>query len=183
MAGRTVLLSPLELDDESDIRLVGARKGEAKRVWIASPGFGPYLRKCREESNLSLRKAGDRIGISHTYLSQIEQGDGPSPLQMDLYDKIADTYDLDDREVLHQAGCRYLVVEEVAQKLQDLEADRFERLMLHPLFKPVKFTAKSLKMFPESVRHFILEMAQSVDANARHGGPSVLKIIDGEGGE
>lgn len=180
MAERLILISPKDLDDESDIRLVGAAKGQARRVWLPAPTFGDFLKRCREDANLSLRKGGERIGISHTYLAQIEQGDGSSHLSVDLYEKIAEAYGLDDREVLHRAGCRYAVVEEVADKLRDLEETRFERLMLDRRFRPTGFSARHLALFPEAVRKYVIELVQAVDHNAREGGPLVLDVMDGE---
>ena len=37
--------------------------------------FGEYLRQCREEQELSLRKAAVQIELPHTYLYQVEHGD------------------------------------------------------------------------------------------------------------
>jgi transcriptional regulator with XRE-family HTH domain len=178
MPTRTVLISPLDIDDVSDIGRVGARKGQARRVWLPAPGFGGYLRSRREENNLSLRKAGERVGISHTYLAQIETGNGDSHLPMELYERLAEVYDLDDREILDRAGYRYAVVEDVAERLRDLEEERFARLMLHPRFAPPDFTEEHLKLFPEAVRKYIIELVQSVDDNAREGGLQVLDIMD-----
>ena len=183
MARRTVLISPLDIDDESDIRLVGAGKREVKRVWLDDPGFGDFLRKTRKGLNLSLRKAGERIGISHTYLALIEQDGGQRPLSMQQYRRIADAYELDEREVLGRAGCRYAMLEKVADRLGDLEADRFERLMLNRELKPAKFTRRRLELFPDAVRKYIIELVQNVDANARDDGPDVLDIMDGKESE
>ena len=180
MARRTVLISPLDIDDVTDIRLVGARKRDVKRVWLDTSGFGDYLRKKREGLNLSLRKAGERIGISHTYLAMIEQDGGQRPLPMEMFDRIAETYDLDAREVLDRAGYRYAVVEEVAERLRDLEADRFERLMLHPDIKPADFTPEHLALFPDAVRKYIIELVQNVEENTKERGAPVLDIMDGD---
>ena len=178
MPKRTVLISPLDIDDVSDIGRVGARRHQARRVWLPAPGFGGYLRAKRVEKNLSLRRAGEQVGISHTYLGQIEASNGESHLPMDLYERLAETYDLDDREILDRAGCRYAVVEDVAERLRDLEEDRFTRLMLHPRFAPPDFTEEQLKLFPEAVRKYIIELVQNVDHNARKDGPEVLDVMD-----
>jgi len=183
MSRRQVLISPLDIDDEEDIRLVGTRKRDARRVWLDLPGFGAWLRSQREGLNLSLRKAGERIGMSHTYLALIEQDGGQRPLALELYSRMAETYDLDEREVLDRAGFRYAVVEEVADRLRDLEEDRFERLMLHPDLKPGDFTEKHLELFPPAVRKYIIDLVQNVDDNARDKGPDVLAIMDGEDDE
>ena len=183
MSRRQVLISPLDIDDVSDIKLVGARKRDTKRVWLDLPGCGTWLRKKREGLNLSLRKAGERIGVSHTYLALIEQDGGQRPLAMELYSRMAETYDLDEREVLDRAGFRYAVVEEVADRLRDLEEDRFERLMLHEELRPSDFTDGHLELFPPAVRKYIIDLVQNVDDNAREKGLDVLSIMDGEDDE
>ena len=180
MAEHLILISPRDLDDPSDIKLVGAGKDQARRVWLPAPGFGAFLKRKREELNLSLRKAGERIGISHTYLAQIEQGDGSSHLSLDQYVKIADAYLMDDREVLHRAGCRYAVAEEVAEDLRGLEEQRFRRILTNVLFRPQGFTDKHLDLFPPAVRKFIIDLVQNIDHLAREDGPTVTEIMDAE---
>lgn len=180
MAKRLILISPKDLDDESDIEHVGG-PNEPRNVWLPAPRFGDFVRKCREDANLSLRKAGERIGISHTYLAQIEQGDGSTHLSVDLYDKIAKAYALDDREVLHRAGFRFAVEEEVVEKLRDLEEERFKRILLDERFVPAGFTRKHLALFPEAVRKYVIQLVQYVDHNARTGGATVIDIMDGKG--
>ena len=183
MSRRQVLISPLDIDDEEDLHLVGARKREAKLVWLDVPGFGAWIHEKREGLNLSLRKAGERVGVSHSYLALIEQDGGQRPLAMEVYGRMAVTYDLDEREVLDRAGFRYAVVEEVAERLRDLEEDRFARLMLHEDLRPSDFTEKHLELFPPAVRKYIIDLVQNVDENARDKGPAVLAIMDGEAGE
>ena len=180
MSRRQVLISPLDIDDEEDLRLVGARKREAKLVWLDEPGFGAWVCKKREGLNLSLRKAGVRVGVPHSYLALIEQDGGQRPLAMEVYQRMAETYDLDEREVLDRAGFRYAVVEEVAERLRDLEEDRFERLMLHEDLRPSDFTEGHLELFPPVVRKYIIDLVQNVDDNAREKGLDVLAIMDGE---
>lgn len=180
MSRRQVLISPLDIDDEEDLHLVGARKREAKLVWLDVPGFGAWILEKREGLNLSLRKAGERVGVSHSYLALIEQDGGQRPLAMEVYRRMAVTYDLDEREVLDRAGFRYAVVEEVAERLRDLEVDRFARLMLYEDLRPSDFTAGHLELFPPAVRKYIIDLVQNVDENARNKGPDVLAIMDGE---
>lgn len=36
--------------------------------------FGPAIRKARKELGLSLREIGDTVGLSHTYIHEIEMG-------------------------------------------------------------------------------------------------------------
>ena len=180
MRRRTVLISPLEIDDEIDFEIVGARKRDHKKVWLDAPDFGAWLRGERESLNLSLRKAGERIGVSHTYLALIEQGGGQRPLGMDVYRRMAETYELDEREVLDRAGFRWVVKERVAAARRDLEADRFKALMLYPDFRPADFADNDIDLFPPVVRKYILDLVRRVDENARRRGGRVMNIVDEE---
>lgn len=39
--------------------------------------FGNFLKEIREQKELSVRKASEKIGISHTYLDSLEKGFDP----------------------------------------------------------------------------------------------------------
>lgn len=65
-----------------------------------SMNFGEILLKERTDRGLSLRAASARIGISHTYLSELETGHDPrtgqKPLpSQDVIYKICKAYELD----------------------------------------------------------------------------------------
>lgn len=53
--------------------------------------FGGYLFRLREASGLSLREAGAKIGISNTYLHQIEKGTR-NPPRHEVLERLADAY-------------------------------------------------------------------------------------------
>ena len=175
MTGRTVLISPADLSDEAESALIA--QGDAQRVWVEAPGFGDYLRAQRRALHLSLRHAGERIGISHTYLGQIEKGGGPTPLSPELYDGIAETYGLKRREVLFHAGCRFAVREDVAAGVRDVEQVRFETLLLDRALRPPGFTKKHLKLFPEEVRKYVIALIENADENGRRNGPSPDEMV------
>ena len=65
--------------------------------------FGEELRRIRKEKKLSIRKLGELSGISHAYLSQIENGkrDAPKP---ELIKKLSDGLKVDNLSLLKLAG-------------------------------------------------------------------------------
>ncbi|MCA1027053.1 helix-turn-helix domain-containing protein [Cytobacillus kochii] len=53
--------------------------------------IGSQLRRLRESKQLTLREAGDKIGISHTYVSKVEKGQIPS---LQTLHRICEFYDI-----------------------------------------------------------------------------------------
>lgn len=86
--------------------------------------FGNELKKYREEHGLSLRAMEQRVGISFTYISYIENGKMPSPdviirlaeeMGMPLEKALAMTYGQPD----HGIYPTYVTEEERKQRLKD----------------------------------------------------------------
>ena len=181
MPKRLVLISPTAVAERRDIQSAGAERGEVQRVWIRAPKLGGYLKEHRERLHLSLRRASESIGISHTYLAMIEQeGTGTDHLSLEHCTAFAEAYDIDHREVLHQAGCRYAVPEDVARGLDDIEKDRFRRLFLHPELRPPNFAATHLRWFAEPARRAVLELVTNVETYVRNGGAELQGLLDGD---
>ena len=152
--------------------------GPVERIlWGYAPTFGAYLSKCREDANLSLRAAAGRVGISHTYLGQLEQYPLRSMPEVKLLRKLARLYGVDERQMLHEVGIRYELPEEVADELSNLNERRFNRLMLHELFRPDGFTEDDIAKFPPAVWAAVVDFAKKVDKNARDGGPTIAAIF------
>lgn len=72
--------------------------------------FGELIREKRTEKKLTLRKFADRVGLSPTYVSQIEQGNFAPP-PADRIRKMAEVLDADADELIAAAG---RMAEEVA---------------------------------------------------------------------
>ena len=149
----------------------------ARLLWGSNPAFGGYLATAREHANLSLRAAAGKVGISHTYLAQMEQYDLRSMPEVKLLRKLARVYEVDERQMLHEVGIRYELPEEVAEELSNLSERRFNRLMLHELFRPDGFTGDDIAKFPPAVWAWVVDFAKKVDANARNDGPTIAAIF------
>lgn len=55
--------------------------------------FGQYIKRLREERGFSLRDVEKQVGISNSYLYQIERGDR-NPPKLDIMRKLATMYDI-----------------------------------------------------------------------------------------
>lgn len=155
-----------------------SKDGPVERLlWGYVPTFGAYLAKCREDANLSLRAAAGRVGISHTYLAQLEQYALRSMPELRTLRKLAQVLGVDERAMLHEVGVRYELPEDVAEEVANLHERRFTRLMLHERFRPDGFTEDDLAKFPPAVMAWIVDFARNVDASARDGGPTISAIF------
>jgi len=64
--------------------------------------FGAYLARLREASGLSLREAAAKVGMSNTYIFQIEKGERNPPVTEKLY-ALADVYEVPRETILAAA--------------------------------------------------------------------------------
>lgn len=56
--------------------------------------FGQYFKELRREHKFTQRELAKRIGVSHTYISKIENGALPAPSR-DMLENVAKTYRMD----------------------------------------------------------------------------------------
>lgn len=66
--------------------------------------FGDQIREARERSGVSLRRIAKRVGISPSYLSQIERGVAERPPSYKVINMIAHLLDLDSIDLSLAAG-------------------------------------------------------------------------------
>jgi transcriptional regulator with XRE-family HTH domain len=67
-------------------------KREVYQVELLDKQIGEKLRKLRESKNLTTREVAEAIGITHSYVSRIENGKAPS---LDKLKKLCDFYHVD----------------------------------------------------------------------------------------
>lgn len=143
--------------------------GEASFVWSANPGFAAYLRRVREAVPISLRQAAPALGVSYAWLARIETGGYASPPSLKRLHAMAELYQVDPREMLHEAGVRIALP-------QDLDAGasidaRFRAVVLHPELRPSLLDADALPYIPDRVKRQWLDFA---DKLANHADPKAL---------
>lgn len=64
--------------------------------------IGEFIRSKRKEKNLTLKQLAKEIGLSHTYLSQIELGDRKA--SPDILNKMSKTLDVPHQYLMEKAG-------------------------------------------------------------------------------
>jgi len=69
---------------------------------MASNVLGDYLRDLRNKRRLSLREVGEEVGVSVSYLSQIETGERKPSAE--ILRKLAPAYGVPVRDILEVAG-------------------------------------------------------------------------------
>jgi len=69
---------------------------------MASNVLGDYLRDLRNKKRLSLREVGEAVGVSGSYLSQIETGERKPSAE--ILRKLAPAYGVPVRDILEVAG-------------------------------------------------------------------------------
>lgn len=146
--------------------------GEVDVIWGETPGFGPYLRKLRNERGLSLRKAAKEIGLSHAQLARIETNGTVRAPRIEFLETVARFYGRDTREVMHEAGIRYRVPEA-------LQADKAEsefRVLMTGVLRPRGVEASALAHYARLHKEQIIELALNVEAFVKSGG-SVADLL------
>lgn len=53
-----------------------------------------WMEKARKAKNLTMKEAGERLGISESYYSMIERGERKQNLDVSLAKKISNTFDV-----------------------------------------------------------------------------------------
>jgi transcriptional regulator with XRE-family HTH domain len=64
-------------------------RGDLIKMEKLDKQIGEKLKKLREQKNLTLREAAEKIGMAYSYISQIENGKVPS---LDKLNKLCDLY-------------------------------------------------------------------------------------------
>lgn len=106
---------------------------------ISENGFCAILKRERLKRDLSLRAAGAKIGISHSYLSSLENGEDPRtklPIvpSKDVLTKICVAYDLDPRDaaVVLNFGSEedfYLYMARRIHSLKDSDPSKYRSML------------------------------------------------------
>jgi transcriptional regulator with XRE-family HTH domain len=172
---RTTKVPPANAVSPTDVR-IDVPEGEeleeagaASFVWSPNPGFAAYLRRVREAVPISMRQAAPALGVSYAWLARIESGGYASPPSLQRLHAMAELYNVDPREMLHEAGVRIALP-------HDLDAGasvdaRFRAVVLHPDLRPPLLEADALAYIPDRVKRQWLDFAHKL---AHHPDPKAL---------
>ena len=117
--------------------------------WDGEEGLGPMLKRLR--GDLSLRDVNRIVGISSSYLSQIERGEKvPGP---NLVQKLATAYGIDPHDLLRRAGH---IGKPSTQDQEALEVERaYQYVLADPVFRVGTRPDGPLSL---NAKRFIVEM-------------------------
>ena len=110
-----------ELEDGRDL--------DERREIEGDDAIGPLLRRLR--GDLSLRDVTRRIGVSSSYLSQIERGDRRPG--SNVVRKLADLYNVDADELMKRAG-RESHIDPFSDEAMEVER-AYEYVLADPVFR------------------------------------------------
>ena len=110
-----------ELEDDRDL--------DERREIEGDDDIGPLLRRLR--GDLSLRDVTGRIGVSSSYLSQIERGDRKPG--SNVIRKLADLYNVDADEMLKRAG-RTGQIDPYSDEAMEVER-AYQYVLADPVFR------------------------------------------------
>lgn len=104
--------------------------------------IGNKLRELRDQHRLTTREVGERLGISHGYVSKIENGKIPS---LTILNKLCELYRIDIAELFDSKKI------EVPEELDDLGV---EWLLFSKEMKKQKLTPEQIKKYIQVVKSF-----------------------------
>ena len=109
--------------------LEDARGLDERREIKGDDAVGPLLRRLR--GGLSLRDVTSRVGISSSYLSEIERGSRKPGAN--IIRKLADLYNVDAEELMKRAG-RESHIDPFSDEAMEVER-AYEYVMADPVFR------------------------------------------------
>lgn len=134
-------------------------------VW-ARRRLGRRLRERREQSGLSLREVGDRVGLSHGHVAKLERGELRRPPSHGMLARLSAALDLELDALLEVGSLRVVARTPVVTG----DVDQFATLMLAPGYKPHDMRRAFLAHFPPLHRRLIVELAVNAFQRGEHFG-------------
>ena len=110
-----------ELEDDRDL--------DERREIEGDDAIGPLLRRLR--GNLSLREVTNRVGVSSSYLSEIERGSRKPGVN--IIHKLADLYNVDAEELMKRAG-RDPYIDPYSDEAMEVER-AYQYVLADPVFR------------------------------------------------
>jgi len=117
------------------------------KVGVLMSAFGVELRKIRKSKNLSLKEVAQRGDLSHSYISQIENGKRNAP-KPEIIHKLAKGLDIDPITLMQEAGYIKKNINRLKQELNQTQSEyteltsnlineNIEELREHVLGRPI----------------------------------------------
>jgi transcriptional regulator with XRE-family HTH domain len=119
--------------------------------------FGSEIRKIRKAKDLSLKEVGRRGGLSHSYISQIENGKRTNP-----------TYSV-IKKLSKGLGFSYLELLEIAGYFEGVSEEKKEQM---------KSRYEILEVLDDEIRNLLLEMSSDNNTFEKEFVSGLLEIIE-----
>jgi len=134
--------------------------GNVHFYWEYNPGFGEYLRRVRDEADISMADAAEVLRISQPALSRLENRETRRIPKMKYLIRLAEMYGVDPQEMLHHAGIRIEVPRHF--NFRKTQKRRFNRLMLEPQLRPAGVTEEVLEYVSPKLRQAFLSFLEKL---------------------
>ena len=144
-------------------------------IWRFSEEFGPWLRELRTTHGLTLREAGQALGITFTRLQKLETGGRVKPPAMELLARAATLFGLPYEEVLTRAGFKMEVPTGMRDAVRCDEA--FSALALHPALRPACMDERWAEAFSRLQKAQWIQFAQNLEAHVLGGGARIADLM------
>ncbi len=133
-------------------------------IWSPKREFPAFLRRVREEAQISLRQAAPALGMSAAYLSRLETGGPARQPSLDRLNRMATLYNVDRHAMYEAAGVHVGLPENY--DMVDYTDDEFEALMMDPELRPGMMTHEALNYFSPRMKRQVVELAQHLICQA-----------------
>ena len=152
--------------------------GLTEYVMANAEEAGSVLRQLRHERDLSLREAGDLVGVSYSAVGRLERGDrkGGRRPSIGLVRELADAYEVEIDRMLRRFGV-FPVGGQLVHPSEPWVRQKFENLVLRKGLRPSMLKQREeLDWISDRVQEAWLEFAELLEAHVRAGGPSVREM-------
>lgn len=90
--------------------------------------FGELLKRLRTENDLTLRELAEKLGVKHSYLSQLETGMAEMPSE-DLARKVAKEFNQDEEKIVFLARKIPEQIQKIKEKYPKVAPSYFRKIL------------------------------------------------------
>lgn len=146
-------------------------------TWQGDPGFGPHLRTLRKGLKLPLRVIGERIGVGHSMVANLERQTWKRAPTRDLVERLARAFGVDLYEMMERAGYRSGAPIDVMIGVNVHELFRW--MVVDLGLRPEGMTDGDLTLWSGIQKQQMIDLALRVDDRVRDVGACVEEILTG----
>lgn len=149
--------------------------GGGELLWRPRPGFGQYLRACRERARLSLRDAAAELDVSFTRLQKMETGGRYRAPSLSFLARLSLVYGVLNSEMLREAGFDFSTDETLRVEVDPVV--EFQSIVLHPTLLPLGMDEEWCESFSPRQKAQWVEFAYKLEAQLRQDPSFASKVL------